>query len=383
MKIKRPAATCSKIKQKLIDKIVEQPLAFTPAEFRRLISPELQLNFTDLRQLILRIFDINEATLRVQSDATTGKLGTLNRWGNALRQYQYFRLIKKGFRDAKYPNHKVIVAEGDSWFQFPFFVKDIVDWLSADPDYAVYSIAYGGDWFTNILYEEKYVEELSIHVPEVFLISGGGNDFLGSNRLAIMVNAIGNSELRPPEELEKMLASEENEEIKKDILEGYRYVTPAFYSFILTLRAQYYILLQSLSKSAKLKNLQIITQGYDYAIPTYKYRWKKWYCLQPLLNYFIGSGKWLKHPLMIKGITNDVTGQKIMKALIFELNAMFAELALNFPNMYHIDCRGTAPRFDDWFDELHLSSEKFKLIAAAYKYCIEQKPPEKIIKVLR
>lgn len=377
----RPPEICRKIKQKLLDKIMEQPLTFTEADFRRLMSPELQLNFTDLRQLILRIFDINEATLNVQSNVTTGKLGMLNRLSTKLRQKRYYRLIKKGFRDPQYTHRKVIVAEGDSWFQYPFFVRDIVDWLSAEPEYAVYSIAYGGDWFTNILYDEKYVEELSIHVPEVFLISGGGNDFLGSNRLAIMVNAQGNSEMRPPEELKKMLATEENEEIKSDILAGYRYVTPAFYSFILTLKAQYFLLLQNLGKSVKLKDMQIITQGYDYAIPTYQYRWKKWYYLQPLLNRLIGSGKWLKRPLMLKGITDEFTGRQIIKALIFELNYMFADLARQFPNVYHVDCRGTAPRFDDWFDELHLHSGKFKQIAAAYKKCIEN-PNEKIVKVV-
>jgi hypothetical protein len=327
-----------------------------------LVSPELQLNFTDLRQLIRRIFDINEATLRMQSDVTTGKLGMLNRWSTKLRQKRYYRLVKAGFRDPKYTHHKVIVAEGDSWFQFPFFVKDIIDWLSAEPNYAVYSIAYGGDWFTNILYDEKYVEELSIHVPEVFLIKG-------------------DSEMRPPKELHKMLLGEENEKIKRDILAGYHYVTPAFYSFILTLKAQYYLLLQNLGKSVKLKDMQIITQGYDYPFPTYQYRWKKWYCLQPLLNLFIGSGKWLKRPLMIKGITDEVISCQIMKALIFELNYMFAGLAHQFKNVYHIDCRSTAPHFDDWFDELHLHSEKFKQIAAAYKKCIDH-PNGKIVKVV-
>ncbi|MDQ3292538.1 MAG: hypothetical protein M3Q05_14720 [Bacteroidota bacterium] len=369
-----------KTKQELIDKIVAYPLEFTEAEFKQLVSPELQLNFADLRQLLLRIFDLNEAALQIESDTTTGILGLLNKLSTYFRQKRYYQLIKKGFRNPKYTNHKVIVAEGDSWFQFPFFIKDIVDWLNKEPHYAVYSIAYGGDWFTNILYDEKYIEELSIHRPEVFLISGGGNDLLSFNRLAIMVKAKCTSPLRPLYALEKMLAQEDIHD-REDILIGCQYLTKDFYSFIWTIKAQYNQLFQRLNASGKFTDMQIITQGYDYAIPTYKTRWKKWYTLQPILNRMSGSGKWLKRPLMIKGITDEGTSRKIIKAIIFEVNYMFAELAHSFPNVYHIDCRGTAKNFNDWFDELHLHSEKFKRIAEAYKRCIENPPKSKIIKV--
>ncbi|QMU27591.1 hypothetical protein [Adhaeribacter radiodurans] len=370
-----------KDKQELIDKIVAYPLEFSEAEFKQLVDPELQLNFADLRQLLLRIFDLNENSLLVESDATTGILGLLNKLSTYFRHVHYYQKIKRGFRNPKYTKHKVIVAEGDSWFQFPFFIKDILDWLSKEPNYAIYSLAYGGDWFTNILYDEKYIEELSIHRPEVFLISGGGNDLLSFNRLAIMVKAKCTGPLRPAHEIEKMLAGE-NEQDKADILTGYQYLTKDFYSFIWTIKAQYYQLFQRLRDSGKFNDMKIITQGYDYAIPTYKTRWKKWYALQPILNLMIGSGKWLKRPLMIKGITDEVTSQKIIKAIIFEVNYMFADVARSFKNVYHIDCRGTASNFNDWFDELHLHSEKFKQVAEAYKHCIENSPGNKVIKVV-
>ncbi len=231
------------------------------------------------------------------------------------------------------------------------------------------------------MYDEKYVEELSIHRPDVFLISGGGNDLLSGNRLAIMVDPEARGPLRAPYEMERMLA-QETEADKVDIRSGYRYLSKDFYSFIWLMKAQYYQLFQRLCSSGKFKKMQIITQGYDYAFPTYKYRWNKWYLLQPLLNRFVGSGKWLKQPLMIKGITDDVISRQIIKALIFEVNVLFAELARHFPLVYHVDCRGTAPRFHDWFDELHLPSEKYRQIAAAYKSCIEHPPKDKIIKVV-
>jgi len=83
--------------------------------------------------------------------------------------------------------------ENLKWFQFPRVylnidpVKDIVDWLIEDTKYAVKSLAAGSDWLSNIFYTGEYVEELPKISPDVFLISGGGNDLVGNNRLSIMV----------------------------------------------------------------------------------------------------------------------------------------------------------------------------------------------------
>jgi hypothetical protein len=130
--------------------------------------------------------------------------------------------------------------------------------------------------------------------------------------------------------------------------------------------------------------MKIITQGYDYVIPTFKRRKKKWYNLQPVVNAFVGSGHWLKRPLMIQGIKDDLISRNIMKALIFEINYLFTDLAENFgfKNVYHIDCRGTAQCDDDWWDEIHLHSEGFRKIANAYQYCIDHNLSQKVIRVV-
>ena len=64
----------------------------------------------------------------------------------------------------------------------------------------------------------------------------------------------------------------------------------------------------------------------------------------------------------------------ILYTMITEFNEMLIQLA-NFhglPNLYHIDCRGVARDEHDWFDELHLKSESFGVIANAYKACMEE-----------
>ncbi|MEO8446687.1 MAG: hypothetical protein ABI528_04285 [bacterium] len=63
-----------------------------------------------------------------------------------------------------------------------------------------------------------------------------------------------------------------------------------------------------------------------------------------------------------------------MMAMIYELNKVFIWLAgrEQFKNVYHIDCRGIAEgNIENWFDELHLKSDKFSKIAAAYKFAID------------
>jgi hypothetical protein len=376
-----PVAISTLSKDELIEKIIAEPRNFSNEDFNRLVSKDIDLNFLDLRNLITRIFDINESTLRQQSDATTGMMGKMNRKSTAKRQKKYYQLIEKGFRDPAFTGNKVIVAEGDSWFQFPFLINDIIDWLGREPNYAVYSIAYGGDWFTNILYEEKYIEELSIHRPDVFLISGGGNDFVGSSRLAIMVQQQPRLYDIPSAGFRKQLLQFERDDIRADIEKGYHHITDSFFSFIWTIKAQYYKLFHNLKRSGKYDHMKIITQGYDYVLPTLKKRHKKF--LQGFINSQIGSGKWLMRPMMIKGITDEHLASQIMKAMIYEINCMFIELAMdpNFPNFYHIDCRNTATGWNDWYDELHLHSNKYREIANAYKRCIEGDGKQKVVRV--
>lgn len=381
------------LKNQLIDKIIKSPLDFTDIDFRKLVQiglnssdinhKEPELNFEDLRKMIIRIFDINETTLKEQSNASVGLLGKLNKYSSKIRLNRYRRKINSGFRDFRNPNKKVIVAEGDSWFQFPFFIKDIIDWLIEEPNYAVYCLAYGGDWFTNILNDEKYIEELSIHRPDVFLISGGGNDFVGSNRIATMVNGKESNQALVKTKIAE-ISENLDAKFKADLELGYQYISPSFYSFLWTLKSQYWKLFNRLESSGKFENMRIITQGYDYVLPSFKIGYKKWYSLQPIVNILIGTGKWLKHPLMIQGIKNDDISKCILKAMIYELNLVFIDLANNqgFKNVFHIDCRGVATSQDDWWDELHLHSEGFEKIALAYKACINKTSEDKVVKVV-
>jgi len=349
-------------KKDLLDLMIKHPNDFKDHHFLELVSIEGDdaVTFGDLRTNLSRIYDMNENSLRSESDAMAGSFGKLNIAKQKKRRKYFFKRIREGKRTTDYKN---IVAEGDSWFCFPKYVKDINEWLIRDPDINLYSIAAAGDWIANMIYEGKYIEELSLIEPDAFMISGGGNDFVGSYRLSFMINTNVDEKL-PDDEYIKACISD------------------SFKAFILTLKTQYWLLLSSLQHAKKLKKLKIITQGYDYVIPSLK-KWRGPNLIQWVINqFFTATGDWLCTPLKLKGLHDQLKQEKILRHFIDEVNNMFSWLAnypnvdgvtgkeYKFSNMYHIDCRGVARNFNDWFDEIHLKSLRFKEIALVYKHII-------------
>lgn len=357
------------MKEQLIEKLIKKPFDFTAQDFDLLVHPETKLTFIDLREALKRVYNISESSLLTQSDATKGPIGIYNRFFTKRRKKKYFSKINDGF--TAHPGNRVIVAEGDSWFQF--LGKDIINFLAKRSDYAIYTIAYAGDWLANIIFEEKYIEELSIHKPSAYLISGGGNDLVGGNRLAIMTCKNPDSSL-PVKRNEKneLLAMGCTSSQADAILSAQAHILPEFYAFLLVLKCQYYLMFSNLRRSKDFQTMAIITQGYDYSIPFDGFRFDLSLPWQPLLNKLLGSGKWLSQPLMIRGIKDQNIQRAIVMAMIFEFNEMFLELASmpQFPYLYHIDSRGNA-RDSDWFDELHLKPKAFSRVADAYHRCLQ------------
>lgn len=331
----------------LFKRILEKPLYFN-----RLEETEASkcLNFKDIRELIRRIYDTNDEALLEMSDARRGGLARWNQWSTNGRIKKYLKKMSRGHR-VKNPKlaNKVILAEGDSWFQFPLLVSDIIDWMMKDNRNAVYSIAYAGDWATNMIYDGEYISELPVHKPDAFLISGGGNDLLGNSRLAVMLT------------LPEWGSTDPRDYVKRE-----------FHSFLLTLKLMYRIMFGNIKKSGKYPHMKIITHGYDYPIPRRpRFIWRR--PLNLALTKLVGSGKWLAQPMDIVGIPDKSHGQEyahlredIAKYLIDCFNEMFIDLTKDFPNVFHVDCRGTAKSEHDWFDEIHLSSKNFQKISRVY-----------------
>jgi len=109
-------------KKKLIDSLIKAPNKFTDANLNELFKLD---NFTsnDLRTIFLRIFDMNSGTILNKSDADSGVLGKLNRWCRKKKEKLFWKKINNGTYS------KIILAEGDSWLEYPVFIEEIVDHL--------------------------------------------------------------------------------------------------------------------------------------------------------------------------------------------------------------------------------------------------------------
>ncbi|MEW6774060.1 MAG: hypothetical protein AB1304_08695 [Bacteroidota bacterium] len=360
----------------LLNKMLSQPLNFNNEDFNQLIESykiDGQYNvdeaFKDFRECMKRVYKINEENLKETSNANSGVLGFLNRRSTRLRKKEFLKRVNNQDPNKKYI---MIYAEGDSWYLFPIFVTDIIDWLEKNDNYLIYSDAYGGDWITNIIYEGQYIEELTKLSPNVFLISGGGNDLVGHERLAVMVSRTNNQLQKYNNQSTFKLPISDKE--KQLIFKAQPYFNKEFYAFIWILKAQYTMLFNGIYLNTdNFKDMITITHGYAYPFPKKGVNFSFKRILQPLINKVLGSGKWLYTPLMMKGITDPELQRAIVTTFIYEFNVMHYEISQKFENVFYVDCRNIAKNQSDWYDELHLNDNKYKEIADCIKNIIDTK----------
>jgi hypothetical protein len=359
-----------------------------------------------LQDVMSRIFDINliladsNVVESARTNAFTGFLRTVNESETEKRKKRFYAKFQNNPDFRNNPNNVVVLAEGDSWFQFPKlfwksrllgkdFVKDIIDQLSDDsksPNYNVYSLAAGGDWLENMLNEttQDYIENLTKISPDVFLVSGGGNDLVDDKRLAHMVRDLPrdgarrfdpNDETWMNQKLIKLLKKRREDYQDQPIFDAEKYerglslVSDDYFRFLNICLVQYFTLFYRLLKTtSKFKNMMIVTHGYDFGVPTMK---KHGGLLHRIVNWKMNSGKWLFTPLVMRGISDPEDQKAVIYFMIFEFNEMLIKLAKydKFYNVFHIDCRGSVAE-DEWFDELHPVSGAFERISETYKKCI-------------
>lgn len=336
--------------ESLIKKLLSNPIDFSKSDFNRVF--ELNIAFKNLRYCIKEIFDLSDEELLKRSDPSVGKMGKMNEKSHKKRQKIYKKKLLKRTNSSR-----MIFSEGDSWFQFPKFICEIIDQLNKNDKNIIFCESFAGDWFSNILYTDQIIPGLSRVKPDYFLISGGGNDLVSDYQLSIMIQKEGDAKHK------------HTNHSNSDIMFAQPYISKDFYAFIWVLKIQYKLLFDNLySENNKHKNVKTITHGYANVIPSNKWNFQ-WgsFIFKPLVNKMLGNGKWLLEPMLINGITDSKLQKAIMKTMIYEFNEMFIELANTYDNVYHIDCREIAKSDKNWFDELHLTSNSYKKVAEKYE----------------
>lgn len=269
------------------------------------------------------VVDRDQDPLRARADLG---LGFLNGAARARRRRRFERRLRNG--DAA----PVLIAEGDSWFQFPIWVEDVVDHLT--PDFNVCCLSAAGDELHNMaILKPEYADWVARLTDDgrqlrALLISGGGNDLVG-------------------DQLSGMLRRFSTELAAADYID-----TNEFRARIARLESGYRTIFATVRR--RWPNLQILVHGYDYGRP-----------LPDQGLQVPPRDGWTGQPMRANGIVGPALQLAIVQAIIDRFNAMLSALTLEFPGVDYVDVRGVVG--DDWRDELHATDGGFARVASRFR----------------
>ncbi|MDP9361063.1 MAG: hypothetical protein M3P29_06380 [Acidobacteriota bacterium] len=244
----------------------------------------------------------------------------------------------------------VLVAEGDSWFDYP--LHDILRVLEDDYHYDVRSVAHKGDPLESMAYDKGQLEELTRtlekllaanQVPAAILLSGGGDDMAG-DEFGMLLNH----------------ADSKIEGWNEDILRGLIDVR---------IKAAYVTVIEAVTKVCRDRTKQVIPiviHGYDYAVADGRGFLGGW---GPL------PGPWLQPGFREKGYPDSALQTRI--DLIVQLIDRFHDMQQSLLQVFarpgyevrHVDLRNTLSHSISnyrhwWANEIHPSEQGWNAVAA-------------------
>jgi len=244
----------------------------------------------------------------------------------------------------------LLVAEGDSWFDYPFY--DVVEELEEGFGYDVESVAHKGDTVEEMVYDPKQLDGLARRLqkikdqgraPKALLLSGGGNDIAG-DAFAVLLNHKSSS--LPPLN-DQVVAGIIDERLRVAVMELCGGVT--------------YLCHQILGRP-----VPMLLHGYDYPVPDGR---------GYLGGFWILPGPWLEPGFRRKGYDDLAERCSVMTQLIDRFNAMLAGVAggAGLEHVRHVDLRNTLSHElgknaykGSWENELHPTEQGFRTIAQRF-----------------
>ena len=278
---------------------------------------------------------------RVAMDATAEfRVESAMRWANSICRWRRQRRFEA--RIAAGERLPVLVSEGDSWFQFPFLLDDVVDCLGTD--HLIWSLDAAGDTAENMVRRKpEYLAGLRERRADVaaFLFSAAGNDVIGEDEFGEPVL----KSLVKSFTAGKDAAWHVNQVRLGEVL---LFLEGAYNEVMATIRAEF-------------PALPVLIHGYDYAIPgghPGEWRSPEWAAVD----------EWLGGPFAERGIHDLALQQGIIRILIDALYDMLHRIAGDnaVSNIHVVDVRGTLRR-EEWADEIHGTSEGFARVAELFR----------------
>jgi lysophospholipase L1-like esterase len=273
----------------------------------------------------------------------------------ARRQRASRRRMKAGMRVAD-AGGALLLAEGDSWFDYPF--ADVLGDLQDMFHYEIESVAHRGDTVEDMAYNVdqhtplvRKLESLKAQgrPPKALLLSGGGNDVAGPE-LGVMLNHKASG---LPSVNESVMKGVFDERLRLALLKLIGTVTE-LYRFHFN------------------RQPPIVIHGYAYPVPDGRGYAGGW---GPL------PGPWLEPSFRRKGFGILEESTQVMKVLLDRFNAMAKGIA-GGPGLEHVtylDLRGVlSNRLDGkayqkwWANELHPTRPGFEAVATKFHETIQK-----------
>jgi lysophospholipase L1-like esterase len=254
----------------------------------------------------------------------------------------------------------LLVAEGDSWFDFPG--DDVLALLEDDFGYRVESVAHKGDTAEGMAYDNAQLQSLTrlfehikqdSRVPRAILLSAGGNDVAG-DEFALLLNHAASG--LPPL----------NERIVAGVLEDrLRFAIGSIIAAMTTLAERLFG-----------TKIPIVLHGYANPVPDGR---------GFVGGFWVLPGPWLKPGFAAKGYEDMAANVRILEDLIARFNGMLQSIAGSpgFEHVSFVDLRrllsneltGNEYR-RSWTDELHPTDAGFGRVAGAFDEAIKKVAPE-------
>jgi len=241
----------------------------------------------------------------------------------------------------------ILVAEGDSWFDYP--MHDILKLLEDDHGYDVESMAHKGDPIEVMAYGENQLSDFTRSIekvlrrgdkPKAVLLSGGGNDIAGAE-FGMMVNHKGSA------------IAGLNDKVVSGVIDE-------------RIRTAYITILSSVSQICQQLTgtaIPILVHGYDYPVPDGRGFMGGW---GPF------PGPWLEPGYRAKGFEDLEQRVALTQVLIDRFNTMLAGVVSlpDFAHVKYIDLRNTlahgAGYKKFWANELHPNGDGFAKVTEKF-----------------
>ncbi len=243
-----------------------------------------------------------------------------------------------------------ILAEGDSWFDYPvpFFGGGIITRLEKKLGVPILNLAKAGDEVRFMLGVEERLEiinQLKAGSPaggawDVMLFSGGGNDVV-DNPMVLWLNRF-----KPG-----MTAPQLINQPRYDHALG---MIRAGYEDLIALR------------DALSPGTHLVFHAYDFALPD-----GRGVC---------GKGPWIKPSLDVKGVpANSTVAKDLVKELLKQFALMIDGLANSHPGITFINGQGTLqPVPASWHNELHPERAGFEKFAELFRAKLKALFPSRV-----